>query len=56
MSINDLVKDAIQDKSVRHNLLYNTDDILKQYGVEICIEKSYIVYEDKSILQGGYRP
>lgn len=56
MNINDLVKKALQDSIVRHNLLYNTDEILKQYSIEICIEKSDIVYEDKSILQGGYRP
>jgi hypothetical protein len=56
MTINELVKKALQDSIVRHNLLYNTDEILKKHSIEICIEKSIEIFKDKSMLQGGYRP
>jgi hypothetical protein len=60
MKINELIKQAIKDPTLRINLFSDPLVTCKQYGIPVdnfaFDESNLNIFSDQSIKQGGYRP
>ena len=57
MRLNQLIKEAIDDKGLREQLLNNPEEVLAKRGMPFIESRLEMhVFHDETNMQGGYRP